>query len=154
MKTVTPHNYKEDPLYRRVVNAVRHLQQTKGDVTPINVFVTLGLLPPAKLQEWQQGRILFLEAVLGTNLSKINRVLRILRLHSLDLNLVCKQIDYVRQGSGPRKLLKFTRSADPNIERAYSRLYLSTTPPQEPKMKVEAVSLQMSGAPENRIKMP
>lgn len=152
MKTVTPHNYKEDPLYRRVVNAVRHLQQTKGDITPINVFVTLGLLAPAKLKEWQQGRILFLEAVLGTNLSKINRVLRILRLHSLELDLVCKQIDYVRQGPGPRKLLKFTRSADPNIERAYSRLYLSTTPP--PKMKMEAVSLEMSGAPENRIKVP
>jgi hypothetical protein len=125
MKTVTPDNYKEDPLYRRVVNAVRHLQENKGEVTPINVLLTLGMLTPAKLQEWERGEILFLEAVLHSNLSKTNRILRILRLHARDLDMRAVETDYTRVGPGPRRVLKFTKSGDPNIERAYARVYLA-----------------------------
>ena len=128
MKTVTPDNYQADPLYRRVVNALRHLQQTKGEITPINILVTLGMLTPAQLLEWRQGRILFLEAILQSNLSKTNRILRILRLHARDLNLRVVQTDYLRLGAGPRKILHFSKSGDANIERAYSRVYLPPDP--------------------------
>ena len=124
IKNVTPQNYKEDPLYRRVVNAVRHLTQSKQEITPINVLLTLGMLPPERLEEWRQGRIPFLEAALSSNLSKTNRVLRILRLHSHDANLKTVAQEYFRSGSGPKRLLVFSRSRDPNIERAYARLYL------------------------------
>lgn len=129
MKMVTPDNYQADPLYRRVVNAVRHLQQTKGEITPINVLVTLGMLTPGQVQQWRQGRVLFLEAILQSNLSKTNRILRILRLHARDLEFDFVQIDYVRLG-GARKILQFSKSGDANIERAYSRRYL---PPEAPK---------------------
>jgi hypothetical protein len=124
IKNVTPENYKDDPLYRRVVNAVRHLQQTKGEVTPINVLLTLGVLTPAKLLDWQQGRIFFLEAALRSNLSKTNRILRLLRQHARDLKLRPIQVEYTRSGPGPRKTLQFAKSHDPNIERAYARKYV------------------------------
>ena len=130
MKTVTPDNYQADPLYRRVVNALRHLQQTKGEITPIQVLVTLGFLTPVQILQWRQGHILFLEAILQSNLSKTNRVLRILRLHARDLDLRCIQTDYLRLGAGPRKILHFTKSGDANIERAYSRVYLPPAPPE------------------------
>lgn len=125
IKTVNAENYKDDPLYRRVVNAVRHLQQTKQELTPINVLLTLGMLAPDKLAEWQQGRIPFLEAVLKANLSKVNRVLRILRQHTTqDLDLRTIPLEYTRLGNCPRRILVFSKSNDPNIERAYARLYL------------------------------
>jgi hypothetical protein len=126
IKTVDPHNYKDDPLYRRVANAVRHLQQTKGDVCPIGIFLTMGLLTPEDLKAWQAGRVPFLELVLKCNLSKANRILRILRLHALDLDMRHTPIDYSRSANGRRIPLHFTRSGDPNIERAYARLFLPT----------------------------
>lgn len=131
IKNVTPQNYKEDPLYRRVVNAVRHLTESKQEITPINVLVTLGMLTPARLEEWRQGRIPFLEAALTANLSKTNRVLRILRLHSHDANLKTVELPYSRSGGGPKRLLVFSKSRDPNIERAYARLYLPIEPVAE-----------------------
>jgi len=121
-KPVNHENYKDDPLYRRVVNAVRHLQQNKGEVTPLNVLLTLGMLQPAKLLEWRQGRIPFLEAVLTANLSITNRVLRILRLHAQDLDMRDVPIEYT--SIGRHKNLQFSRAADPNIERAYCRHYI------------------------------
>ena len=130
MKSVTPENYKEDPLYRRVVNAVRHLQQTKAQVTPINVLQTLGSLSPDQLQQWRQGYILFLEAVLQSNLSKTNRVLRLLALHARDLELRPASIRYVCLPPGRRRELRFTRSGTPAIERAYATEYRSTAPPR------------------------
>ena len=124
IKNVTAENYQDDPLYRRVVNAVRHLQQTKGEVTPVNVLMTLGMLTPAKLLEWRQGRIPFLEAALASNLSKTNRILRTLRLHVRDLNLESQPLQYLRINSNPPRKLQFAKSGDPNIERAYAVLYV------------------------------
>ena len=131
MKTVDPHNYKLDPLYRRVVNAVRHLQQTKGDICPVTIFMTLGLLTPEDLNAWQAGKAPFLEGVLKCNLSKANRILRILRLHALDLNMRHTPIVTYRKGGGPPVPLQFTKTGDPNIERAYARLFIPSaqTPP-------------------------
>ena len=110
----------------------RHLQQTKADITPINVLLTLGMLPPEKLREWQQGRIPFLEAVLTSNLSKTNRVLRILRLHAADLNLRIVPNEYVSQGRVPSKVLQFSRRAQENLENAYARIYLPADAPPLP----------------------
>ena len=133
-KPVSHENYKDDPLYRRVVNAVRHLHQNKGEVTPLNVLLTLGMLKPAKLLEWRQGRIPFLEAVLSANLSITNRVLRILRLHSHDIGMKDAKIEYT--SIGRQKNLQFSRAADPNIERAYCRIYklrVRPAPPASPE---------------------
>jgi hypothetical protein len=121
IKTVTPHNYKEDPLYRRVVKAVAHLQNTRQDITPLAVLHTLGMLTPQAVDEWREGRVPYLEAVLKCNLSQANRILRILRLHALELNLRVEERQYRQIGRS--RLLQFTRAGDPNIERAYARLY-------------------------------
>ena len=129
-KPVNQENYKDDALYRRVVNAVRHLQQNKGDVTPLNVLLTLGMLAPAKMLEWRQGRIPFLEAVLTANLSITNRVLRILRLHAQDLDMRDVAVEYT--SIGRHKNLQFSRAADPNIERAYCRHYIVRIRPVTP----------------------
>jgi hypothetical protein len=41
-----------------------------------------------------------------------------------DLNLVPSQTAYRRHGKGPKQLLRFTKTGDPNLEAAYSRRFV------------------------------
>jgi len=45
------------------------------------------MLEKKKLKDWKEGRAPYLEKVLSGSLSKLSRILRILRFHVHDLNL-------------------------------------------------------------------
>lgn len=54
----------------------------------------------------------------------LSRLLRILRFHAHDLNLVPSAIAYVREGGGPRARLRFTKTGEPRIEAAYATQFV------------------------------
>jgi hypothetical protein len=66
----------------------------------------------------------YLEGVIAGNLTRLSRLLRILRLHSHDLKLVPSVTVYMRWGKGPKQRLRFTKSGEPKIEEAYSRHFV------------------------------
>ena len=117
MRKVGVTNYREDPLYPRVVRAVSAILQTGKVVAPVDVLVAMGLLAPERVEDWRRGRLAYLERVVRCNLS---RLLRILRFHAHDLHLVPSFVAYVRWGKGPKLRLRFTRTGDPNLEQAYA----------------------------------
>ena len=51
-------------------------------------------------------------------------LLRILRFHAHDLNLVPSVTAYRRLGKGPEQPLRFTKTGDRNLEEAYARHFV------------------------------
>jgi hypothetical protein len=76
------------------------------------------------LKEWRCGRIPYLEKVIDCNLTRLSRLLRILQFHVHDLNLVPSKTACIRHGSGPKRQLRFTKTGDAKLERAYSTHFI------------------------------
>ena len=65
-----------------------------------------------------------LEAVINCNLTRLSRILKMLRFHAHDLMLVPSVTAYRRWGKGPKQRLRFTKTGDPNLEEAYARHFV------------------------------
>jgi len=118
--TVSVTTYREDPLYPRIARTVATILQRGTVVAPVDVLVSMGLLASDHLEAWRRGRVLALEQVINCNLTRLSRLLRILRFHAHDLNLVPSVTVYRRWGKGPKQALRFTRSGDSKLEEAYA----------------------------------
>jgi hypothetical protein len=118
--TLSVATYREDPLYSRVVRAVDAILRHGKVVTPVDVLVGMGLLMPEQLDDWRRGRVPYLERVIHCNLTRLSRLLRVLRFHVHDLNLVPSVTVYKRWGKGPKQGLRFTKTGDLRLEKVYA----------------------------------
>ncbi len=117
-------SFRDDPLYPRIERAVAAILAKGKVVAPVDVLVGMSLLAPEQLEAWRRGRVPYLEKVIGTNLTRLSRLLRILRFHAHDLKLVPSVTAYMRWGKGPKQRLRFTKTGDPRLEEAYSRHFV------------------------------
>jgi len=122
--TVNVETYRDDPLYVRIVRAVEHILERGKVVAPVDVLLRMDLLAPERLEDWRRGEVPCLEKVIDCNLTRLSRLLRILRLHAHDLNLVPTIVVYSRWGKGPKQRLRFTKTRDPGLEKAYARHFV------------------------------
>src|SRR4029077_7945753 len=107
MKKMSVHNFSSDLMFPRIERAVAE-QLAKGNVVaPVGVLIGMGLLRPEHLADWRRGRVAYLEHVINCNLSRLSRLLRILRFHAHDLNLKPSLTVYKRHGKGPKQQLRF-----------------------------------------------
>ena len=120
MKNISLKNYTTDKYYPKIVKAVDAELRSRNFVTPIEVFISMGLLERRDVENWRAGRIAYLEQVVGCNLSKASRILRILRFHAHDLNLKPSMTVYKRKTAGGKIPLRFSKSGEKNIEEAYA----------------------------------
>lgn len=119
-RTPTIATYRDDPLYPRIVRAVDTLLQSGNVVTPVDVLLGMELLTREQLEDWRRGRMPYLERIINCNLTRLGRLLRILRFHAHDLNLKPSWTAYMRWGKGPKQRLRFSKSGDPRVEEAYA----------------------------------
>jgi hypothetical protein len=120
----TVETFRVDPLYPRVARAVREILVVSKVVAPVDVLIQMGLLARGDLEGWRLGRTPYLERVIDCNLTRLGRLLRILRMHTHDLCLVPSMTAYVRWGKGPKTLLRFSKTGDPGVEKAYARHFV------------------------------
>jgi hypothetical protein len=113
-------DYRQDALYPRIAHAVEGLLQRGKVVMPVDVLVGMDLLTREHLEDWRRGRVPYLERVIHCNLTRLGRLLRILRFHAHDLNLKPSWTAYMRWGKGPKRRLRFTKMGDPRLEEAYA----------------------------------
>jgi hypothetical protein len=104
--------------------AVEIILEKDKVVRPIDVLIGMQLLSRDDLEEWRCGRIPYLEKVIDCNLTRLSRLLRILQYHVQDLNHVPSATAYIRHGSGPKRQLRFTKTGDAKLERAYSTHFI------------------------------
>ncbi|MCA1779605.1 MAG: hypothetical protein LC637_09530 [Xanthomonadaceae bacterium] len=113
-------NYRDDPLYPKIVRAVASILEHEKVVVPVEVLVRMDLLDRDKLVDWRHGRVPYLERVIRGNLTRLSRLLRILGFHAHDLNLKPSWTDYRRWGKGQSQALRFTKTGEKKLEQAYA----------------------------------
>lgn len=130
MRNRTPSNaavsaaaYRNDPLYPRIVRAVAAILEKGKVVTPVDILIGMSLLTPEHLDGWRRGRIPYLEQAIDCNLTRLSRLLRILRFHVHDLKLVPSETVYVCHGNR-RQRLRFTKTGDAKLEKAYATHFI------------------------------
>ena len=105
--------------------AVADLLREKGCVTMVDVLVAVGRLTPTRVEDWRFGRVPYLERVVLGSLGNLAATLREVRAACEAIGLVPSVAEYRSWGRGPRRPLRFSASAAPAIERAYSTRWTS-----------------------------
>jgi len=136
MNKVTVSTYRKDKYYPRVVRAFAHILDRSDVVAPVDVLMEMGNLAQKNHDLWRQGKVPHLERVFEGNLSKANRILRIIGFHAHDLNMVPSTTVYNKWGKGKKQALQFSKSGDKKLEDAYSRHFLWN---QSPEKKLEFI---------------
>lgn len=131
MRHPTPATYRADTLFPRVERAVGELLRDGRPVSAPEVFVRMGMLPPAELAEWRQGRVPYLERVIQGSLGKINRVLRIISLHVHDLQLLPAPPHVAGLVKFKGRALRFSKTGDPGVEECARRVFVVRPPKRE-----------------------
>lgn len=111
-------------LEERVARAAEGALADRQFVTAIDVFVGLGWLPPSLVDQWRQGRVDYLERVVTANLSKISTAMSLFRRWARDHRLRPSETAYVAR-TRDRRPLRFTKTGNPAIERAYRTHWVS-----------------------------
>jgi hypothetical protein len=135
MKHITLNTYRKDKYYPRVVRAVGKILARADVVAPSDILIEMGNLSKKNYEAWRKGQVPYLERVFEGSVSKANRILRIIGFHTHDLNMVPRQTAYHQWGNGKNRILRFSKSGDPNLEKAYSRHYFWNQS-QDKKLKV------------------
>ena len=112
--------FRSDPMFPRIERLVDEVLANGKVVAPVDVLVGMGLLRRDHLDDWRRGRVPYLERVITCNLTRLSRMLRLLRFHAHDLNLKPSATVYMRHGKGPKQRLRFTKTGDANLELAYA----------------------------------
>jgi hypothetical protein len=121
MKNVSVATYRKDILYPKVVKATARILNTSDEISPLTILLQMGNLEPKGHDAWRRGQVPYLERVFQGSLSKANRILRIIGFHAHDLNMIPSQHKYLQKGK--RNILRFSKTGDLNIEKAYARHY-------------------------------
>src|SRR5436309_14928942 len=80
---------------RRVVRAAEAALAERKFVTAIDVLVGVGWLQPAKVDEWRQGRVDYLERAVIASLGKISTAMRCSRAWARARGLKASETAYV-----------------------------------------------------------
>lgn len=113
----------EKKLEQRIASAAEVALAERGFVTAIDVLVGIDWLPKAQVEHWRRGRVPYLERVMVANLKKIGTALRVFRRWAEARGLRPSETVYTTW-TPARQRLRFSKSGDPNIERAYRTHWL------------------------------
>jgi len=134
MKKITASNCAKDKYYQSIARAVAELLQEKSFVAPVDLFMRIGKLSKEDYEDWRFNRIPHLEKVLHCNLSKANRILRILKCHAEAIGLKPSHTVYRKWGKGKKRItLRFSKFGEPNVELSYSTHYVATAMTRQEK---------------------
>jgi hypothetical protein len=108
----------------RVVSAAEAALAERKFVAPIDLLMDIGWLQPGPVDRWRQGRVEYLEQVVQTDVSKLSAATRAFSSWAERQGLRPSETAYVSR-TRDRRALRFTRSGDPAIERAYRTHWIS-----------------------------
>jgi hypothetical protein len=105
-------------LESRVTTAAEATLAEREVVSSIAVLERIGWLARPRIQEWQQGRFDYLERGISTNLHRISSAMRMFHKWARLHGLTPIETEYLSR-TPDRRRLRFSKSGDPSIERAY-----------------------------------
>jgi len=131
---VNPHD--KEALRIRVVQAALAALQKQGYSSAIDVFEGMGVLRPASIEEWREGRLPYLERAIQMNLKKISLVMKFFRTWAIESGLHPSQTGYLKKSGSDRLPLIFSKSMNSDLEKAYRTHYVSPKLKEEKKAKL------------------
>jgi hypothetical protein len=129
---------------QRVLKAAEAALERRKYVSAIDVLVGIGWLHPSQVDRWRQGRVDYLERLAQANLKKISTAMRVFRGWAEDRGLNPSETAYLAR-SRDRRPLRFSKSGEAQIERAYRTHWVS---PQLSESKRAKLAERQSRAPE------
>jgi hypothetical protein len=145
---MNPKNRKN--LADRVVGAAERALADQKYVSAIDVLLGIGWLNLSTLKDWRLGRVECLEGVMQVNLSRLSEAMRLLRSWAAVKKLQPSETHYVARTTD-RQRLRFSRSGNPDIERAYRTHWVS---PELSERKQERLAQKASTPPELLVIAP
>jgi len=111
-------------LKKKVKNSVNSLRYEKGFVCAVDVLQKLDYLSKKDYEDWRFGRIDYLEKVCNANLHKLTLINKTIKKTAKDLKLDESWTGYNQYGKGLKRRLRFSKSGNENIEKAYATHYI------------------------------
>lgn len=99
----------------------------KGYVSAIDLLLGIGWLTNEKVTDWKMGRVSYLERIINANLNKISKTMKEFRAWAVHSNLKPSITVYKHKSCS----LRFSKSGNPNIEKAYSTHFVLQKPKKE-----------------------
>ncbi|MDA8313169.1 MAG: DUF2293 domain-containing protein [Actinomycetota bacterium] len=124
VSTATMSQESEAKLQQRVVRAAEAALAERQFVSAIDVLVGIGWLAPSSVEQWRQGRVEYLEGEAQVNLAKLSAAMKLFRTWATGRGLVQSETVYVAR-TRDRRTLRFSRSGDADLERAYRTHWVS-----------------------------
>ena len=131
-------------LEARTVAAAETALAAQKFVTAIDVLQGIGWLPQARVDDWRQGRLAYLERGVSTNLHRISAAMKMFRRWAHSRGLVPRETAYVSR-TRDRHQLRFSKSGTLAIERAYRTHWVS---PELAVAKRERLAERQGRAPD------
>lgn len=94
--------------------------QNRGYIIPVDVLMDIGVLERGKYNDWRTGRVAFLEAVCSANLHKLSKIMKEIRSFAVKNGWKPSVTGYKHKG----RLLRFSKSGRPQIEKVYATHYV------------------------------
>ena len=112
-------------LEKTIKQIISELSDKKGYVCSIDVLIGLKYLSKIDYEKWRNGQVEYLEKICQTNLGKLTTINKIIRQVVAKMNLEPSLSVYNKYGKGSKQKLRFSKSGDFNIEKAYSTHFLN-----------------------------
>ena len=120
----------EKELTAKIHSSMYQQCKKRGYATPVDVLMDVGVLSKKSYEDWRFGRVPFLEKVCGVNLHKLSFIMGQIRSFARKNGYKESFTYYKRWGTKNRGVgkstipLRFSKSGNPDIERAYATHYL------------------------------
>src|SRR5487761_138389 len=111
-------------LEARIAAAAESALAARKVVSAIDVLQGIGWLQQSGLEAWRRGQVPYLERSISANLHKISTAMKIFRSWAQGRGLKPSETAYIAR-TRDRRRLRFTKSGDENIERAYRTHWIS-----------------------------
>jgi len=109
-----------DPLLPLVAEVVNEILSAGSVVAPLDVLLRLELVEKEQVETWRRGGLPYLERAITSGLSRVGRVLRLVREHCLALGLQPTRGRYLRAGKGAHRQLRFSKRGAEESELSYA----------------------------------
>ena len=121
-------------LIKKVNISMSRQCEERGYAAPVDVLIDIGALSKKNYEDWRYGRVDYLERVCTMNLHKLSSVLFQMKTYAKKAGLKPSFCYYKRwgvtkktgQGHKPVIPLRFSKSGDENIERAYATHFVNS----------------------------
>jgi hypothetical protein len=113
-----------DQLRTRLSAAATECLAAKGYIAPVDVLITTGLLTRDDYERWRRREVPCLEHAVRGSQPRVSFFMRTLIANCRRGNMKPSWTAYVSWGKGPREPLRFSKSGNPQIERAYATHWL------------------------------